>query len=67
MKRFINNKLLEENDRVKIISNNNIHQLKIEKSVEKIDSGLYKVIFRNNFGISESKSNVNILGKNEKR
>lgn len=57
---------MEENDRVKIISNNNTYGLTIGKSIEKMDTGLYKAVFQNDFGISESKSNVNILGKNSK-
>jgi hypothetical protein len=33
----------------------------IENSIEQDDKGLYKAVFENNIGVSESKSNVTIL------
>ncbi len=54
---------LIENDRIKILSANNKHTLRIENIKEETDNGLYRVQFKNDFGTSESKNNVTVLSK----
>jgi hemicentin len=53
--------LQNDDEKFKIESSNNVHTLKIDKSVAKVDAGLYRVEFKNEFGSSETKSNVTIL------
>lgn len=60
---FKGDKPLAESDRVKISSVENAHKLVIENSSEELDSGVYLVRFKNDFGTSETKSNVTILSK----
>lgn len=48
-------------ERIKTSSTENVHSLRIESADEKIDNCLFKVKFTNEFGSSETKSNVSVL------
>ena len=50
-----------DNELIQTQSVDNSHKLKIESSLESRDAGLYRVVFKNEFGSSESKSNVTVL------
>lgn len=59
---FKNDKEISSNDEfIKISSNENVHSLKIMSSLAERDGGLYRVAFNNEFGTSETKSNVTVL------
>ncbi len=50
-----------ESERVEISVKDNLYSLKIPVCDEKLDSGLYKLELKNEFGASETKSNATIL------
>lgn len=52
---------ITESERVEISVKDNLYSLKIPNCIEKIDSGLYMLELKNDFGKSETKSNVTIL------
>lgn len=52
---------ISQSDRIEIAAKGNNQILKIVDSVEELDSGVYRLKLENEFGVSETKSNVNIL------
>lgn len=62
--RYKNDTLIEANDRIEMSSKDNTYLLKIACCDEKNDKGLYRLELKNDFGVSDTKSNVTILSKN---
>ncbi len=58
---FKDDQPIAENEHVKLTSKDNFFTLTIENSNEKNDKGVYRAEFVNDFGKSESKSNVSII------
>lgn len=58
--RYKDNQPLVSNDRIEIGEKDNVFSMRIPKCVEKADSGVYRIEFKNEFGTSETKSNVTI-------
>ena len=50
-----------DDELMKTQSTENSFSLTIDSSLESRDSGLYRVVFKNEFGSSETKSNVTFL------
>ena len=56
--------LLTSNERYSLNVNNDSYSLLISQS-EEADAGIYRAVFKNEFGSSETKANANVLSKSQ--